>query len=526
MKGTARFLVVMVLAVVAIVAVAPGQAAPCPDRGPNEGEGPFKRMVIRGAIMIDGTGGPPRGPVNIVVSGNRITQIGARAVPKPDKVIDARGMYIMPGFVDMHAHTGGTKKAPNVEYCYKLWLAHGVTTLRGVPLGSHEWVEHERARSAKNEIVAPRIYNYQRPGRVHDADAGRKWVRDMAAKGIDGLKLGAYEPSIMAALIDEAHKHGLGTVAHLGQDGVAQMNAIDAARVGLDAVTHYYGHFEALMKDTVVQPWPVDHNHANEYDRFSQVGRLWDKIYEPGSKQWKAYLEEHLKLGTIFNPTMTIYSANRDVMRAREAEWHDQYTLPTLQDFFRPSRKAHGSYFFSWTTADEVAWRNFYRVWMQLINDYKRMGGMVTVGSDPGFIYDTWGFGYIEELEMLQEAGFHPLECIQAATMNGARSLMNPKGEDIEFGVIKRGKLADLIITTENPLADFKTLYGTGVIRLDEETGKPERRGGIRWTIKDGIVYDVPKLLADVRGMVTAQKRERAARASGKPGSGSDGGGK
>ncbi|MEE2714190.1 MAG: amidohydrolase [Planctomycetota bacterium] len=494
-------------------------AKPCPDRRPDEGEGPFKRMVIRGATLIDGTGGPPRGPVNIVISGNRISSIGRGAVPKPDKTIDARGMYILPGFVDMHAHTGGTGKAPNVEYCYKLWLAHGVTTVRGVSLGRHDWVENERARSDKNEIVAPRIFNYQRP-RAHDPEAARKWVREMAAKGIDGLKLGAYEPAVMEALIDEAHKHGLGTVAHLGQDGVAQMNAIDAARLGLDSVTHYYGHFEALLKDYQIQPWPVDHNHGNEYDRFSQVARLWDKIHAPGSPQWEAYLNEQLALGTVFNPTMTIYSANRDVMRNRAAEWHAAYTLPSMWDFFTPSKRSHGSYFFKWSTADEVAWRNFYRVWMRLINDYKKMGGRITAGSDPGFIYDIWGFSYIEELEMLQEAGLHPLEVIQCATRNCAQTLMDPKGKPIEFGVVKRGMLADLVICPENPLADFKTLFGTGVERLNEETGEPERRGGVRWTVKDGIVYDAHKLLADVRAMVVEQKQQRAAK------KGADGGGK
>ena len=68
-------------------------------------------------------------------------------------------------------------------------------------------------------------------------------------------------------------------------------------------------------------------------------------------------------------------------------------------------------------------------MWFKLVNDYKKMGGRVTTGSDSGFIYQTYGFGYINELEMLQEAGFHPLEVIQAATMNGALTLAEPKGK-------------------------------------------------------------------------------------------------
>ena len=96
------------------------------------------------------------------------------------------------------------------------------------------------------------------------------------------MKLGAYDPEIMAAVIDEGKKHGLGSVAHLGQTGVARMNAIDAARVGLDAMTHFYGLFESMLKDHYVQDWPVDQINNDEYQRFGQVARLWDQIHPPG----------------------------------------------------------------------------------------------------------------------------------------------------------------------------------------------------------------------------------------------------
>ena len=487
----------------------PAQVHPAPDRRPDEGQGPFETLVIRGGMLIDGTGGPPRGPVNIVVRGNRIASVGGRAPRHADHVLDATGMYVLPGFVDMHVHCGGSPKAPEAEYVYKLWMAHGVTTVRGVPLGRNEWTVKEKARSARNEIVAPRIFNYQIPSSLETPEAARKWVREAPGRGIDGLKLRAFRPEIMAALLDEAHKLELGSTAHLAQTGVGQMNAIDAARAGLDTVTHFYGHFEALLADHVVQPWPYDHNYSDEQHRFGQVARLWDKIHPPGSPPWKAYLREHLELGTTFDPTMSIYSANRDVMRARTAEWHNTYTLPSLWDYFQPSRQAHGSYWFYWTTADEVAWRNFYHVWMRLLNDYKRLGGRVTTGSDSGFIYDTYGFAYIEELEMLQEAGFHPLEVIQAATMNGALTLHEPSGAPIEFGVIRAGLLADMVIVAENPLQNLKVLYGTGAVKLNDETGEVERVGGVRWTLKDGIIYDARQLLADVTAMVVRQKEER-----------------
>ena len=146
---------------------------------------------------------------------------------------------------------------------------------------------------------------------------------------------------------------------------------------------------------------------------------------------------------------------------------------------------------------------------MAFLNDYKNMGGRVTVSSDAGYIFNTFGFATISEMELLQEAGFHPLEVIRGATLHGAQALHEPKGEPIAFGVVRAGLLADLVIVPENPVANLKVLYGTGAVRLNEQTGKSERVGGIKYTIKDGIVYDARKLLADVARMVEKQKQER-----------------
>lgn len=501
---------------------------PAPERKPGEGEGPFDRLIIRGAVVIDGTGAPPRGPMDIVIAGNRIEEV--KSVGAPDaplkeekrpkdatKEIDAHGAYLLPGFVDLHTHCGGVPKAPEAEYVYKLWMAHGITTVRGVPLGPLEWSLSERARSARNDIVAPRIVVFARPGmgkewkerKIRTPEDAREWVRYAAKKGVDGLKLGSYRPAIMAALLNEAKKFKLGSTAHLSQMGVAQMNALDAAQLGLQGMTHYYGLFEALYKEHDVQPWPADMNYNNEQHRFGQVARQWNLIHPRGSEPWNALLDKFLALEFFVNPTMTIYSAGRDVMRARNADWHAKYTLPSLWNFYEPSRESHGSYWFDWTTWDEVAWKKFYQVWMQFLNDYKNRGGKVTIGSDSGFIYQLYGFGTILEMEMLQEAGFHPLEVIRAATMHGAEEVFKSQGKSIEYGVIREGLLADLVIVEENPIANLKVLYGTGAVKLNDETGQPERIGGIKYTIKDGIIYDAKQLLKDVEEMVNKQKHDR-----------------
>jgi imidazolonepropionase-like amidohydrolase len=501
-----------------------------PNRTAGEGEGPFPRLIVRGATIIDGTGAPPYGPVDIVIENNRITAlrgVGTPGLPiDPErrprdatKEIDAHGMYVLPGFVDVHAHSGGTQQlgGTSAEYVYKLWLAHGVTTIRDPGSGNGvDWTLESRARSTANQIAAPRVFVYVRPGSgwpggsVDSPAKAREYVQWAAKKGVDGFKLGSHDPDIMAALIDEAKKHGLGTQAHLGQLGVARMNVLAAARLGLGSMEHWYGLPEALFDARTVQDYPSNYNYNDEYHRFGQAGRLWKQAAAPYSEKWNKVMDELLELGFVLDPTLTIYEASRDVMRAKNADWHSRYTLPSLWQFYQPSRESHGSYWFDWTTADEIEWKNNFRLWMAFLNEYKNRGGKVCTGSDSGFIYKLYGFDYIRELELLQEAGFHPLEVIRSATLCGAETLMKPKGKSPEFGIIRVGNLADLVIVPENPLHNLKVLYGTGTMRLDSN-GKPITVGGVKYTIKDGIVYDAKKLLEDVARMVEDAKAKAPA---------------
>ena len=499
-----------------------------PDRRLDEGEGPFERLIIRGAILIDGSGAPARGPVDIVVEGNRIVSIEIVGVPhvpveeegRPGDAtfeLDATGSYIMPGFINNHVHVGDVPKAPEAEYPYKLWMAHGITTIRGVSAGPINWTLRERDRSAKNEIVAPRIFAYHVPGQGEDWDGGpivtptkaREWVRWAARKGIDGLKIFNNPPDVLAALLDEAREQSLGSTAHLSQLMVAEVNARQAVGMGLDTITHFYGIFESMYDDHDIQTWPDEMNYNDEQDRFTQVARQWSLVGPQDSEGWNNLLQYFLDHETFLDPTMTAYLAGRDVMRARNADWHEKYTLPSLWDFYTPSRINHGSYYYDWTTADEIAWKAFYRQWMDFVDDYKDAGGRITVSADAAFIYNQYGFGYIEEMELIQEAGLTPLEVIRAATLHPAQALFEPKGEPIQFGVVRPGLLADMVIVDENPLQNLKVLYGTGHVRLNDETQSPERVGGVKYTIKDGIIYDAKQLLRDVEEMVNAQKRER-----------------
>jgi len=306
----------------------------------------------------------------------------------------------------------------------------------------------------------------------------------------------------MEAALDENKKLGLGSACHHAQLSVARWNVLNSARAGLTSMEHWYGLPEALFTDRTVQNYPLDYNYNNEQNRFEEAGNLWEQAAPPYSDHWNAVMNELLELDFTLDPTFNIYEASRDLQRARRAEWHEDYTLPSLWKFYEPSKISHGSYWHDWGTEQEIAWKKNYKLWMTFVNEYKNRGGRVTTGSDSGFIYQLYGFAYIRELELLREAGFHPLEVIRSATLNGAEAL----GMADRIGSIKIGKLADFVIVEENPLANLKVLYGTGAIRLTEDN-KVVRVGGVKYTIKDGTIYDAKLLLKDVKEMVDSEKK-------------------
>lgn len=486
----------------------------------KEGKGPYAQLILRGATLVNGTGSPAQGPVDIVIEQNRIVQIKSLGSPglaiDPAKrpvlaaggtEIDCQGKFVLPGLIDLHGHIGGTEQGTPAEYVFKLWMAHGITTIRDPSCSNGlDWVLDHKKKSAAGSITAPRIYAYTVFGQgskspISTAAAAREWVNENARKGADGIKFFGAAPEVMDAALRENKKLGLRSACHHAQLDVARWNVLQSARAGLTSMEHWYGLPEALFTDKTIQNYPVDYNYQNEQNRFEEAGKLWKQAAEPYSEHWNKVMNELLALDFTIDPTFNIYEASRDLHRARRAEWHEEYTLPQLWAYFQPNRRAHGSYWFAWGTEQEVNWRENYRLWMTFVNEYKNRGGRVTTGSDSGFIFQLYGFAYIRELELLREAGFHPLEIIRSATLYGAQAL----GMEKDLGSVEVGKLADFVIVDENPLQNLQVLYGTGAIKLKEDN-TVARVGGVKYTIKDGIVYDAKKLLTDVRKMVAEEK--------------------
>jgi hypothetical protein len=187
---------------------------------------------------------------------------------------------------------------------------------------------------------------------------------------------------------------------------------------------------------------------------------------------------------------MTVYEDNRDVWR--------RMGLPVKESLMHPSEIAagpdstsHGAFKREWKTADEIAWKKNFQIWMKWVKTYHERGGLLTAGSDEGGI---GGIALIRELELMQEAGIHPLDVIKVATTNATRAL----AMDEHCG-IRVGCRADLAVVNGNPIDNFKVMYGRGYGFYGlVPRGEQWRKGGVAWTIKDGIVYDAQALLREV----------------------------
>jgi hypothetical protein len=497
----------------------------------------YQRLVIQNAMIVSGRGEPgtnrampPEGPVDIIIEGDAITNIvpldpvnsrnrGARPRATGDRVIDATGMYVIPGLIEMHAHLPGKSSdlgPRGLEYAYRLYLGHGVTTVRDAGTGAGlELMVNERRASDANEIVAPRLVLCQRwPLPVGSWDEGntpekaRAMVRRFKDLGADCVKVSkspGHYPDVLEAIVRSGVTER-GTVGDVGPNmkvmidlKVSETSALVASNLGVTSIEHFYGVPESALEGS--QTFPPDYNYWDELDRFRWAGRIWAEADHKHPERILKLIDTFIKNGTNWNPTMAAYEKNRDFSRS--------LTLPFFQTLvpagvsWTPNDAVHGRYHREWKTSDEVAWRQFFAIWMKYINEFYRRGGLLTAGSDQG---DIGGIGLIRELELLQEAGLNPIDIFKVATTNAARVL----GFNRHCGV-RVGCAADLAVVNGNPIDNFKVLYGRGYGFYGiAPRDKQSEMGGVKWTIKGGVLFDAQALLREVEGYVQETKRKPA----------------
>jgi hypothetical protein len=300
---------------------------------------------------------------------------------------------------------------------------------------------------------------------------------------------------------------------------VGEAKAKDFIDDGVNCIEHFYGIADSALDG--IQDFPPEMNLANEIHRFGRAGELYIQN-NLNPEKLDALLDEMVAKHVAWSPTLSTYEATRDLIKAENLPWYKDYLHPSLEAYMQPSMTRHATFFIGWTTTNEVNWKHNYEVWMRTLLDFGRKGGTITTGDDAGFLWGSlYGFGISRELELQQEAGFAPLEVIEHATINGAKVL----GLSDRIGRVRQGMVADLLVVNGNPLENLRIMnpYGTdlmtkngkiinnmsGEVLPGDPNVKMVHGGGIEWTIKDGIPYNVPTLMKEVKDMVSKARAEK-----------------
>ncbi len=437
-------------------------------------------LVLNHVTVVDVVRGIAEPDRAIEVEGERIRAVVAAAAyrPPPSAVIrDLPGRYVVPGFVDMHAHVlfppldEDGRPLPWFDRetslaLLRTMLLHGITTVRD-PGDATEAAVAVRGMLARGDIVGPRLFTAGRiltlaPMRhaIYATVTDERQVRDevawQAKAGVDFIKV--YQdlpPALVRAAIDEAHRRGLRVIGH-----VQATTWTEAARMGIDFIAH-------------AAPWAPEYlpDGARAAYQQSMFGRVYwlehVDLNSPAVQEMIAALVEH---HVSVDPTL---------MAFRTKFWGDdpQYTQ-NPQRAAAPARLWDGFARRS-NTADWTAdqYRAARAQWPKLLALVKLMydrGVLLTAGTDTPFPWIVPGVSFHEELRLLGEAGIPTPAVLRMATINAALALKQNAGS------VEAGKDADLVVLADNPL---ESLANTGHIEMivkgghiytpETETGGP-----------------------------------------------------
>ncbi|MFN3524304.1 MAG: amidohydrolase family protein [Phenylobacterium sp.] len=444
------------VAFLALVVIWPGATAASAD-------GPGGEVVVyRGAILIDGTGAPPRPDMDIVVEGERIAAVRPAGQPAPAqaRVVDASGLYVLPGLIDDHVHMATPPDAAQARGVLRRQLYSGVTAVRDMADDLRSVAE--LAREARTgEIPAPDIhfaalmagpsfFDDPRTGAAAQgyAPGTAPWMQAVTPEtdmplaiamargtGADAVKIYAnLDGAMVRRIAEEAHRQGLKVWSH-GMVFPATPQEVLDARPDVVSHTCYLAYqLNAKKPGSYQDPTPVE-------------GAAFANGVPP---QMSAIFARMKAEGVILDATTRVY-VEAEEAHARTGKGRPPRCASTLG--FELTAQAY------------------------------RAGVQIAAGTDGETDWREPYPSLHEELELLsRKVGMPNLEVIRSATQIGARAM----GQEAQMGTVEPGKLANLVFVKADPVADIANLRT------------------VAFTVKRGAVYK-----REAYRPITAEEGER-----------------
>lgn len=427
-----------VASVLLVLACGAFAASPSERTEPQGSEGD---LLITGATVIDGTGRPPQVGTAILVRDGRVLQVGSdkqlRQQSGTARILDASGLYVLPGLIDSHVHYG--------DWGVRLYLNYGVTTV--IDIGNQtEWAVAQREGIRSGKIEGPRLFTTGNhlngppaaPGETRAGDTGgwatfvsdgptaRAAAEQLAAQGVDGFKIQErLSEDSLRAIVATAETRKIPVVGHT-------VNARDAARLGIRFVEHMRPIIRATTPERgAASDRAAGDNPGDDAMDESRYGELIDLL-----------VAERVHI----NPT--VFLAYLQVSRHRDAYKKEDLALfPTLEGVPEYLKQRWLEYYDR--KADEPTKTGHRKVSRFLVQFVER-GGRLLSGTDSGRRLIP-GLSLHREMELLVEAGISPLEVIRATTQYPAEFF----GKQEELGTIQPGRAADFLIVQGDPLRDI-----------------------------------------------------------------------
>lgn len=396
-------------------------------------------LLIENVTLIDGTGAPPLTNASVLVEGERVAEISFRSIIAPDgaTVIDGEGKFLIPGIIDSHMHLPGGRTGPgnremimDTETGLKVlhgFLYSGVTAV--YDSGNHDqFIYKMRDDERAGRIVSPRIYATgslvaKKDGYACCAGATTmdgfadgqekldalfankpdmlKFTRDRRGMGPRAGDLPLIPDDDFTQLIRYAGENGVRTTIHIADEEAARL----AIAAGVDAMAHpvFLADASSGFAEYVAERGVVISSTAL---LFGAVGRV--------------ELDNSFFDGPLFAATLT-----PEELEFNKVTERDRYASSGMSGWMRGILPA-------------------------VLRNLKQLydaGAVIAMGTDR-----VLGPMVHMEMELLAEAGIPPLDVITMSTLNGAKYI----GVDEDLGSIEVGKLADMVLLSENPAVDIR----------------------------------------------------------------------